>query len=65
MVIHRHLVNRLYVDQDTAVSSNLTYASGDTLILRSDDTTVLSATDPGRASVRIMSNKAYSTHVAV
>ena len=58
-------VNRLYVDQDTALSLNLTYASGDTLILRSDDTTVLSSSDPGRASVRIMSVNTYSTHVVV
>ncbi|PSR71763.1 hypothetical protein PHLCEN_2v12367 [Hermanssonia centrifuga] len=54
-----------YVDQATALSLNLTYASGDTLILRSDDTTVLSPSGPGRNSVRILSTKTYTTHVAV
>ncbi|GJE92266.1 glycoside hydrolase family 16 protein [Phanerochaete sordida] len=54
-----------YVDQATAVSKNLTFASGDTLILRADDTTVLSASGPGRDSVRIRSVKTYTTHVAI
>ncbi|EJF56125.1 endo-beta-glucanase [Dichomitus squalens LYAD-421 SS1] len=54
-----------YVDQATAVAQNLTYASGDTLILRADDTTVLSASDPGRSSVRLQSNNVYSNHVTV
>lgn len=56
---------RNYVDQATALGQNLTYASGDTLILRADDTTVLSASGPGRSSVRLMSNKVYSNHVTV
>lgn len=56
---------RNYVDQATAVSKNLTFASGDTLILRADDTTVLSASGPGRDSVRIRSVKTYTTHVAM
>ena len=56
---------RNYVDQATALAQNLTYASGDTLILRADDTTVLSASGPGRNSVRLMSNNVYSTHVTV
>lgn len=54
-----------YVSQATAQSLNLTYASGNTLILRADHTTKLSASGPGRNSVRIQSNKAYTTHVAV
>lgn len=58
-------VHRSYVDQGTAQALNLTYASGNTLILRADATSVLSPYGPGRASVRIKSNKAYSTHVAV
>ena len=49
----------------TAEADNLTYASGDTFILRCDDTTVLSASGPGRNSVRIQSNKQYLDHVAV
>ncbi|KAG6807370.1 hypothetical protein H0H92_007814 [Tricholoma furcatifolium] len=54
-----------YVDAATAAADNLTYASGDTFILRADYTTVLTADGPGRNSVRIRSNAAYTTHVAV
>ncbi|TBU64696.1 laminarinase [Dichomitus squalens] len=54
-----------YVDQATALAQNLTYASGDTLILRADHTTVLSASGAGRNSVRLQSNKVYSNHVTV
>ncbi|THH27536.1 hypothetical protein EUX98_g6654 [Antrodiella citrinella] len=54
-----------YVDQATALAQNLTYASGDTFIIRADDTTVLSASGPGRNSVRLQSNKQYLNHVAV
>ncbi|TBU22209.1 endo-1,3(4)-beta-glucanase-like protein [Dichomitus squalens] len=50
---------------DPTHGRNLTYASGDTLILRADDTTVLSASDPGRNSVRLMSNNVYSNHVTI
>jgi len=54
-----------YVDQSTALADNLTYTSDDTLIMRVDDTTVLSASDAGRNSVRIKSNAEYTTHVVV
>ncbi|KAF8227851.1 endo-1,3(4)-beta-glucanase [Tricholoma matsutake] len=54
-----------YVDQNTAINQNLTFASTDTFILRADYTTTLNASGPGRNSVRIRSNKAYTTHVAV
>ncbi|EJD00853.1 laminarinase [Fomitiporia mediterranea MF3/22] len=54
-----------YVDQATALADNLTFASSDTFIMRTDDTTVLSASGPGRNSVRIKSNKTYTTHVVV
>ncbi|KAH9938888.1 laminarinase [Epithele typhae] len=54
-----------YVDQGTAMSKNLTYASGDTFILRADHTTTLSSSGPGRDSVRLQSNKQYTTHVTV
>ncbi|KZT36648.1 endo-1,3(4)-beta-glucanase [Sistotremastrum suecicum HHB10207 ss-3] len=54
-----------YVDQATALSKNLTYASGNTFIIRADDTTTLSASGPGRNSVRIRSVNTYTTHVAV
>ncbi|KIJ67434.1 glycoside hydrolase family 16 protein [Hydnomerulius pinastri MD-312] len=54
-----------YVDQATAQSLNLTYATSDTFIMRADDTTVLTASGPGRNSVRIRSNNQYTTHVAV
>ncbi|KAG7445068.1 glycoside hydrolase family 16 protein [Guyanagaster necrorhizus] len=51
-----------YVDVSTSKSRNLTYASGDTFILRADDTTVLSASGPGRNSVRLMSNNQYNSN---
>ena len=54
-----------YVDEATAQSKNLTYANGNTFILRADDTTVLSASGPGRDSVRLQSNKQYSTHITL
>jgi hypothetical protein len=60
-----HLFLRNYVDQATAQLRNLTFASSDTFILRADHTTTLNASGPGRDSVRIRSNKAYTTHVAV
>ncbi|KAF4601521.1 hypothetical protein EYR38_006175 [Pleurotus pulmonarius] len=44
---------------------NLTYAAGDTFILRADSKTVLDPNGPGRNSVRIQSKKAYTTHVSV
>ncbi|KAI0953730.1 hypothetical protein AcW1_007877 [Taiwanofungus camphoratus] len=54
-----------YVDQATALSDNLTFASDDTFIIRADYTTILSSSDSGRKSVRIKSNATYNTHVAV
>ncbi|KAJ3995238.1 2 beta-glucan [Lentinula boryana] len=44
-----------YVDQATASAANLTFATDDVFILRADDTTVLTASDPGRNSVRLES----------
>jgi hypothetical protein len=60
-----HQLVRNYVDEATARSKNLTFASEDTFILRADFTTTLNASGPGRDSVRIRTNKAYTTHVAV
>ena len=54
-----------YVNQATALAQNLTYASGNTLIMRADSKTTLTATGPGRNSVRIRSRKTYKTHVVV
>ena len=56
---------RNYVDQSTALAQNLTFASGDTFIIRADHTTTLSSSGPGRNSVRLQSNKQYSTHVTM
>ena len=53
------------MSQATALAQNLTYANGNTLILRADDWSYLSPSGPGRNSVRIQSKKAYTTHVAV
>jgi hypothetical protein len=54
-----------YVDQSTAQRLNLTYASGNTFILRADSTTRLSSGGAGRNSVRIRSRKTYNSHTAV
>ena len=61
----RYWFRRNYVSQSTALAQNLTFASGDTLILRADDTTVLSASGPGRNSVRLQSKKTYTEHVTM
>lgn len=54
-----------YVDASTAASQNLTYASGDHFVLRADYKKTLSSSGPGRDSVRIQSNKRYTTSVMV
>jgi len=55
-----------YVNMATAQSQNLTFASGNTFIMRADAHTVISdSSSTGRNSVRLMSNSAFSTHVAV
>ena len=61
----RYLLSRNYVDRNTALAQNLTYASGDRFILRADHTTVLNPAGPGRNSIRMKSNKLYTTHVTV
>ncbi|KAF8636312.1 hypothetical protein AX17_003632 [Amanita inopinata Kibby_2008] len=54
-----------YVNQATAVSQNLTFASTNTFIARADYSTVLNPTGPGRNSVRIRSKNTYTTSVVV
>ncbi|RDB27908.1 putative glycosidase C21B10.07 [Hypsizygus marmoreus] len=54
-----------YVDSATAASQNLTYSSGDHFLLRADFKKVLTASGPGRNSVRLKSNKQYTTSVTV
>ncbi|KAJ6481084.1 glycoside hydrolase family 16 protein [Mycena sanguinolenta] len=55
-----------YVNEATAKSQNLTFASDNTFILRADSKTVISdSSATGRNSVRIRTNNAYTTHVAV
>jgi hypothetical protein len=56
---------RTYVNEATARSQNLTFASDNTFIMRADARTVLSASGPGRNSVRLRSKNVYTTHVAV
>ena len=54
-----------YVDQATALSLNLTFASDDTFIMRADSTTTLNPSGAGRNSARIQSVKKWSTHVEI
>ncbi len=53
------------MDQDTALAQNLTFYSGDHFVIRADHKTKLSSSGPGRNSVRLQSNKKYTTHVTV
>lgn len=57
--------SRNYVDAGTARAQNLTYANGDTFILRADYKTTLTPSGPGRNSVRLLSHKYFTRHVAV
>ncbi|KAJ7148542.1 glycoside hydrolase family 16 protein [Mycena crocata] len=54
-----------YVDKATAQAQNLTFASANKFVLRADAHNVVSPSARGRNSVRIRSNNAYTTHVAV
>ncbi|KAI1785726.1 endo-beta-glucanase [Ganoderma leucocontextum] len=54
-----------YVSEATALKKNLTFAKHDTLILRADHKTKLSASGPGRDAFRLMSKKTYTNHVSV
>ncbi|KAJ7175187.1 laminarinase [Mycena crocata] len=54
-----------YVNAATAASQNLTFASGNTFVLRADSKTVLSAGGAGRNSVRLQSNKQFTTAVTI
>lgn len=54
-----------YVNEDTARSLNLTYASPNSFIIRADSKTKLASGGKGRKSVRIFSKKMYTTHAAV
>jgi len=54
-----------YLSQADAVAKNLTFASGNTFIMKADSTTTLDPSGPGRNSVRIQSNAQFSTHVLI
>ncbi|KAH9945470.1 endo-beta-glucanase [Epithele typhae] len=54
-----------YLSQEDAISRSLTIARDDSLIIRADSAAVLRAGGPGRDSVRLRSNKQYTTHVTV
>lgn len=56
---------RTYVDSGTAAADNLTFATDDVFIMRADDTTVLTADDPGRKSVRITSVATFGSPSAI
>ncbi|KAF5336230.1 hypothetical protein D9758_014362 [Tetrapyrgos nigripes] len=54
-----------YVSASAAKSANLTYASSNHFVLRSDFKKQLSSSGPGRDSVRIQSNNQYTTAVMI
>ncbi|EIW77513.1 glycoside hydrolase family 16 protein [Coniophora puteana RWD-64-598 SS2] len=55
----------VYLDQATAKTDNLSYTKGNSFVIAADSTTTLSASGPGRNSIRIKSNKTYKTHVVI
>lgn len=57
--------DRNYVDQQTALAQNLTFATDTSFIMRADSFNTLNPAGPGRNSVRVRSNNAYTTHVSV
>ncbi|KAG8978196.1 hypothetical protein FRB90_008569 [Tulasnella sp. 427] len=54
-----------YTDKSFALAQNLTFVSKDTIVMRADSWTTLSASGPGRNSVRIQSKKTYTTSVVI
>ena len=54
-----------YVNSTVAKKNDLVQVSGTNFTMRADDQAVPSASARGRDSVRITSQKAYNTHVAV
>ncbi|KAJ6562592.1 2 beta-glucanase [Mycena capillaripes] len=54
-----------YVDAGTAARQNLTFASGNSFVMRADSKNVLNPNGPGRNSVRLQSNKRYTTAVTI
>ncbi|RPD78818.1 hypothetical protein L226DRAFT_521027 [Lentinus tigrinus ALCF2SS1-7] len=54
-----------YIDQPTALASNLTFASDDKFVMRADFQNVVQPPARGRNSIRIRSNKAYDEAVVV
>lgn len=59
------LCYRNYVNQQTSIQQNLTYASQNAFVLRADHNKVLGPNGPGRNSVRIQSKNAYGNHVVM
>jgi hypothetical protein len=64
MALIQLFLRRDYVDQGTAQSLGLATVSGNNIILRADDTTVLTG-GAGRKSFRIQSNKQWDNHVSM
>lgn len=54
-----------YVNSTTAKNNDLVQVCGTNFTMRADDQAVPAASARGRDSVRITSQKSYSTHVAV
>ncbi|KZP11625.1 glycoside hydrolase family 16 protein [Athelia psychrophila] len=54
-----------FVDQPTALSSNLSFASSDSFVMRADSTQVVAPASRGRDSIRITSHNAYNDSMIV
>jgi len=64
LTISSHLCSA-YVDRATADANNLTYADGNTFVLRADSTNVVGAGESGRKSVRLVSLQTFQHHAAM
>ncbi|KAH9948669.1 concanavalin A-like lectin/glucanase domain-containing protein [Amylocystis lapponica] len=54
-----------YVDQETAINHNLSYAANNKFIMRADDFNIVPQDARGRNSIRISSNSSYNDTVTV
>ena len=57
--------SRNYVNKSEAISKDLVQVNGNNFTLRADDQNVPGPTARGRDSVRITSQKSYTTHVSM
>ena len=65
LTIFAFYLYRDYVDQCTAISNNLTFASEDLFVFRADYQNKVASSDTGRKSVRLISSQTFQHHVVM